>query len=202
MFRFIRGDGQMRAIASGISTIALVGLVLSACQSNRISGIDTTYEPLPAAPAGNVQAAPLPAPTAPKPIVPPVKTTDATQFPSAPTAPGAANTIPGATPAIANTQVASASGPDVTVGAVAGVWTVSLAGQSCKVATPQTKFGQGFRAGPLKCPAEMANVKSWNVAGKQLVMYDESGATIARLYSTGNGFSGQTAGGAPVKFSR
>jgi Protease inhibitor Inh len=85
---------------------------------------------------------------------------------------------------------------------VAGVWNVSLAGQSCKVATPQTKFGQGFRAGPLKCPAEMANVKSWNVAGKQLVMYDEGGATIARLYSTGNGFSGQTAGGAPISFSR
>jgi hypothetical protein len=48
----------------------------------------------------------------------------------------------------------------------------------------------------------MANVKSWNVAGKQLVMYDESGATIARLYSTGGGFSGQTSGGAPITLSR
>lgn len=184
----------MRIVSSGLSTLALVALVLSGCQSSRITGIDTAPPPVYSAPAGTVASAPLPAPTAPKPVTPPV--TDPSAFPTAPTAPAVT------TPTAPATQVASASGPDVTVGSVAGVWNVSLAGQSCKVATPQTKFGQGFRAGPLKCPAEMANVKSWNVAGKQLVMYDEGGATIARLYSTGNGFSGQTAGGAPISFSR
>jgi Protease inhibitor Inh len=185
----------MRAISGSFSTVVLAGLMLAGCQSDRINGIDTAPTPVYSAPAGTVASAPLPAPTAPKPIVPPV--TDATQFPSAPTPP-----VSAATPTVPNTQVASATGPDITIGAVAGVWNVSLSGQSCKVATPQTKFGQGFRAGPLKCPAEMANVKSWNVAGKQLVMYDEAGATIARLYSTGTGFSGQTAGGAPISFSR
>ena len=185
----------MRAISGGLSTLALVGFMLTGCQSDRINGIDTGPTSIAAAPAGTVTSAPLPAPSVPQPVTPPV--TDPSAFPTAPTPPATATA-----PTIPNTQVASATGPDVTVGSVAGVWNVSLAGQSCKVATPQTKFGQGFRAGPLKCPAEMANVKSWNVAGKQLVMYDESGATIARLYSTGNGFSGQTSGGAPITFSR
>jgi Protease inhibitor Inh len=184
----------MRAVSSGLATVALVGFLLAGCQSDRISGIDTGPTAISAAPAGTVTSAPLPAPTGPKPVIAPV--TDATQFPAAPTAPGVVAPV-------AETQVASATGPDVTVGAVAGVWNVTLAGQSCKVATPQTKFGQGFRAGPLKCPGEMANVKSWNVAGKQVVLYDEAGTTIARLYSTGGaGFSGQTSGGSAISFSR
>jgi hypothetical protein len=184
----------MRSISSGFITVALVSLLLAGCQSDRISGIDSGPAPIAAAPAGKVATAPLPAPTAPQ-VDAAAPVTDPSQFPQAPTAPA----VPAPT---TDTQVASAAGPDVTVGSVAGVWNVSLSGQNCKVATPQTKFGQGFRAGPLKCPAEMANVKSWNVAGKQLVMYDEGGATIARLYSTGSGFSGQTAGGAPITLTR
>ena len=159
-----------------------------------------------AAPAGTVQQNNLPAPMSPAPVIAGQTTpgviapgvTNPNAFPAAPILPGA--------PAANGTQpvqVASAGGADVTVGSVAGVWTVSLAGQSCKVATPQTKFGQGFRAGPLKCPGEMANVKSWNVAGKQLSLYDESGATIARLFTTSPGrFDGQTTGGSPITLSR
>ena len=60
-----------------------------------------------------------------------------------------------------------------------------MSGQSCKVATPQTKFGAGFRAGPLRCPAPLDGVKSWNVAGKQLALYDADGGVLARLYSSG-----------------
>jgi hypothetical protein len=71
------------------------------------------------------------------------------------------------------------------------------------VATPQTKFGAGFRAGPLRCPAPIDGVKSWNVAGKQLTLYDESGGTLARLYSSGpEKFDGQTESGVPISLSR
>ena len=92
---------------------------------------------------------------------------------------------------------------DLTAGSVAGVWSVSVAGQSCRVATPQTKFGQGYRAGPLGCPAPMDGVKSWNVAGKQLSLYDESGNALARLYSSGaERFDGQTTSGQPISLSR
>ena len=174
-------------------TAALVG-----CQSTRMSDINTAPEPVAAAPAGVVQQSQLPPPT--NPTGTPAGATDPSKFPAAPTTPGA--------PA-AGTQVASAAaaaaatGPDLTVGGVAGVWNVNVAGQSCKVATPQTRYGQGFRAGPLKCPGEMANVKSWNVAGKQLVLYDDGGAVVARLYSSGgSAYNGQTSGGSAISLTR
>ena len=93
--------------------------------------------------------------------------------------------------------------PDVTAGSVAGVWNATVSGQSCKVATPQTKFGAGFRAGPLRCPAPLDGVKSWNVAGKQLALYDADGGVLARLYSSGaERFDGQTESGVPISLNR
>ena len=74
----------MRTLKVSLTTVALTTMLLAGCQSDRISGINTTYEPIPAAPAGNVQQSQLPAPTAPPPVTAPV--TDATQFPAAPTA--------------------------------------------------------------------------------------------------------------------
>ena len=185
----------MQLKSAGLAAAALAGLILGGCQSSRVTGIDTYSPvgpgPVTAAPAGNVQQSQLPAPTSPAPVV----ATDPSQFPTAPTTPGA--------PATDGTQIAAASGPDVTVGSVAGVWSVSTGGGACKVATPQTKYGQGFRAGPLKCPGDMANVKSWNVAGKQLVFYDEGGGKVATLYQSSPGkFDGQTTGGSAVSLSR
>ncbi len=195
----------MQTIYKSAALATLSMLLLAGCQSTRMDSIDTAPTPVFAAPAGTVTQNQLPAPTSPAPVVAGQTTpgviapgmTDPNAFPAAPVAPGApaAGTQP--------VQVASAGGADVTVSSVAGVWNVSLGGQSCKVATPQTKYGQGFRAGPLKCPGEMANVKSWNVAGKQLSLYDESGATIARLFTTTPGrFDGQTTGGSPISLSR
>jgi Protease inhibitor Inh len=195
----------MQTIHKSAVLAALSMLLLAGCESTRMDGINTAPTPVLAAPAGTVTQNQLPAPTSPAAVVAGSATpgviapgmSDPNAFPAAPTAPGtpAAGTKP--------VQVASAGGADVTVSGVAGVWNVSLAGQNCKVATPQTKYGQGFRAGPLKCPGEMANVKSWNVAGKQLSLYDESGATIARLFTTTPGrFDGQTTGGSPISLSR
>lgn len=83
------------------------------------------------------------------------------------------------------------------------MWNATVSGQGCKIATPQTKFGQGYRAGPLRCPAPLDGVKSWNVAGKQLTLYDESGAALARLYSSGGEkFDGQTESGLPISLTR
>ncbi len=195
----------MRTIHKSAVLAALSMLLLAGCESTRMDGINTAPAPVYSAPAGTVTQNQLPAPTSPAPVIAGQTTpgviapgiNDPNAFPAAPVVPGApaAGTKP--------VQVASAGGADVTVSSVAGVWSVSLAGQNCKVATPQTKYGQGFRAGPLKCPGEMANVKSWNVAGKQLSLYDESGATIARLFTTTPGrFDGQTTGGAPITLSR
>ena len=71
------------------------------------------------------------------------------------------------------------------------------------MATPQNIFGQGYRAGPLRCPAPIDSVKSWSVSGKQLTLYDENGSTLARLYSAGaERFDGQTETGIPISLSR
>lgn len=172
---------------TGLLAASLVALMAaSGCNSTRLYSMDTRPAPLPAAPAGMVTSGQLPPPMAP----------GASQFPAAPEQTQVAS-LP------ADGGAAAANGPDLTAGNVAGVWSATVSGQSCKVATPQTKFGQGFRAGPLRCPAPVDGVKSWNVAGNQLTLYDESGSPLARLHAAGAGrFDGQTSNGQPISLSR
>lgn len=177
-----------------LTAVAISALGLSACQSARFSGINarnnTVAEPLDPAPAGTVTGEQLPPPATAE-----AKPVDPNAFPDAPGGGAAAESKP--------VEVASASAPDVTPGAIAGVWSASIAGASCRIATPQTKFGAGYRAGPLKCPEPIAGVKSWSAAGKQLVLYDQNGSPVARLYQSGAGrFDGQTTGGQPISLSR
>ena len=48
-----------------------------------------------------------------------------------------------------------------------------------------------------------ANVAAWNVAGKQVVLKDNTGNVVARLYSSGaEKYDGQTATGQPISFTR
>lgn len=173
---------------TGVLFATLTALALSGCQSSRMSSVDTQPAPLPATPSGSVTSGSLP---------PPAPAANASQFPTAPTT-GTPAQVAAATPA-----GPPAGAPDLTPATVGGVWNVSVSGQNCKIATSQTKFGQGYRAGPLRCPAPVDGVKSWAVAGKQLSLYDESGAVAARLYSSGpEKFDGQTESGVPISFSR
>ncbi|WP_048644984.1 protease inhibitor Inh/omp19 family protein [Nitratireductor soli] len=166
---------------------SLLALALAGCTSERFAPMSSNRapEPLAAAPSGTVTSNQLPPPSSP---------TNPSDFPAPPQQ---------------DTQVAAldpnaaANAPEVSTGAVAGVWSVNVAGQSCRVATPQTKFGAGYRAGPLRCPAPMDGVKSWNVEGKQLAFYDANGGVLARLYSSGaERFDGQTTSGQPISLSR
>lgn len=178
----------MKSSKTGLLVFSLAALALAGCQSSRMSSLDTRPAPLTPAPAGQVTTGQLPPPVAPG------TPADPSQFPVAPGGGTQVAALPAQPPANA---------PDLSAGSVAGVWNASVAGQSCRVATPQTKFGQGFRAGPLRCPAPIDGVKSWNVAGKQLTLYDENGGTLARLYSSGpEKFDGQTESGVPVSLSR
>jgi hypothetical protein len=173
----------------GILAAALSALVLAGCSSSRFSSLDTRPEPLTAAPSGTVTAGSLPPPATP----------DATDPSAFPPPPGGTD-VAALPPADAQPP---ANAPDLTASSVAGVWSASVSGQGCKIATPQTKFGQGFRAGPLRCPAPLDGVKSWNVAGKQLTLYDANGGQLARLYSSGpEKFDGQTQSGLPVSLTR
>lgn len=179
------GPAKTLRPGSVAGAVMALGLALAGCTSSRVAEVDTAPPaPLPAAPSGEVTQNTLPPPATPAPAPDQFPTAPQTQVASAPATP-------------------PASAPDVTAGSVAGVWSASVSGQNCRIATPQTKFGQGFRAGPLRCPAPLDGVKSWNVAGKQLTLYDEGGSSLARLYSSGPGkFDGQTSSGQPVSLSR
>ena len=174
---------------SGLIAVSLAALLAAGCSSSRFSSESTTPEPLTPAPAGTVVGEQLPPPAGPPPPV---------AIPGRPRhhdrCRSAFRRRPAAPPPNA---------PDVTASSVAGVWNATVSGQSCKVATPQTKFGAGFRAGPLRCPAPLDGVKSWNVAGKQLALYDADGGVLARLYSSSaERFDGQTETGLPISLSR
>jgi hypothetical protein len=169
------------------SIIALSLLALTAgCSSSRFSSMDSQPAPLAAAPAGTVTTGTLPPPAAPQP----------SQFP---TAPGTTDVA-----ALPPAEAAPPPGaPDLTAGAVTGVWRAEVSGQTCQIATSLTKLGANNRAAPLRCAAPVDGVKSWNVAGKQLTLFDESGGTVARLYSSGpEKFDGQTSSGVPISLSR
>lgn len=176
---------------TGLTAFALVALALvSGCQSSRIGTLNTRPEPLQPAPSGAVVTSDLPPPSGP---------TDANAFPPPPGATGDGTQVAALDPNAA----APAGAPDLTAGSVAGVWNATVAGQGCRVATPQTKFGQGFRAGPLRCPVPLDGVKSWNVSGKQLSLYDGNGGLLARLYSSSpERFDGQMTSGQPISLSR
>jgi hypothetical protein len=168
---------------TGLLAVALASLALAGCQSDRMSSLGGQPAPLPPAPSGTVTSTQLPPPAAPG---------------AFPAAPGGAQMA--AAPAMTEPP---ATAPDLTAGGVAGVWTASVSGQSCKVATPQTKFGAGFRAGPLHCPAPLDGVKSWNVSGKTLTLHNADGGVLARLYSvTPEKFDGQTESGQPISLTR
>jgi hypothetical protein len=169
----------------GLAASAVVLLAAAGCQSERISRVDTRPTPLPAAPAGNVTASQLPPPPAPA------------SFPETPP-PAPATQVAAIDP-----NAGAAPSAPVTEGGVAGVWNVSVGGQSCRVATPRTKFGQGYRAAPLRCPAPLDGVKSWAVQGSQMILYNESGSQVASLSSSGpEKFNGTTSSGSPVSLSR
>lgn len=170
---------------TGLTAVAIsAALAVAGCTGTRMGPMDSGPAPLTPAPGGRVETQPLPPP--------------ADAFPKAPETPGqqdVASLPPASGPA--------AGAPDVTIGSVAGVWNVSVGGSSCRVATPQTRFGSGYRAGPLKCPAPADGIRSWNVSGKQLTFYDESGGTVARLYASSAGrFDGQTSSGQPISLTR
>jgi hypothetical protein len=174
---------------TGILAVAVAALVMAGCSSQRFSSLNTrsttVAEPLQPAPAGTVTSDQLPPPGG-------ADVSDPTAFPEPPTGSEQEQSF----------EVA-ANAQELTPGTVAGVWNASISGQGCRIATPQTKFGQGYRAGPLRCPAPLDTVKSWNVEGKQLALYDETGSVLARLYSTGGErFDGQTSSGLPISLSR
>ncbi|MGB3503104.1 MAG: AprI/Inh family metalloprotease inhibitor [Mesorhizobium sp.] len=180
------------SMARNGALVALLALVAAGCSTSRFDTIDSRPAPLTPAPSGQVTSNQLPPPTATGP-------TDPSAFPPAPgTQPG--TDVAAATPGI---QTPPPNAPAVTKEAMVGAWKVSAGGSGCQMMLSLTKMSSDFRAASLRCPGDAASVAAWNVAGSQVVLKDNGGNTVARLYASGpTRYDGQTSGGQPISFSR
>jgi len=184
---------KSRSISGQIAVLALLGLAAAGCSTSRFDSIDSRPEPLRPAPSGQVTSNQLPPPTASGP-------TDPSAFPPAPGASADGTQVAAATPP---PMTPPANAPAVTKEAMVGAWKVSAGGSGCQMMLSLTKMSADFRAASLRCPGDAAGVAAWNVAGSQVVLKDNSGNTVARLYASGpQRYDGQTSGGQPISFSR
>ncbi|WEX09892.1 protease inhibitor Inh/omp19 family protein [Chelativorans sp. AA-79] len=179
----------MPSSKTGVFAISLLALALAGCQSERLNPVPARApQPLPAAPSGTVTGSQLPPPAQP----------GAGGFPPAPGQTG--TEMAAVDPA---GQAAAASAAPIEKNSLLGSWSVNTGGSTCQMFLTLTKYGNSSRGGTRGCSNELANMRAWDVAGNQVVVYDEGGNTIARLNSTGAGsYSGQTTGGSSISLSR
>jgi len=158
-------------------------LLVAGCTSERFSGSSQIYQrpaPIRAAPMGQVSQSQLP---------PPDGSYDMSRS------------------SVEDTQMAALETPgnalELSAASIAGVWQAAVDGMPCQIATPMTKFGQGYRAGPMRCPVALSNVNAWNVQGQELILYNRDGEAQATLYSTnGTSFVGRSQDGAQIILTR
>lgn len=138
-----------------------------------------------AAPIADITQSNLPSPTDP--------------YPTAPGLNGQAQAMANA----GNGMVGVIGGINLAAASIAGVWNANIDGMSCKIATPMTKFGKGYRSAPMHCPTAISAANSWNISGSKLEFFDASGAVVATLSSQdGRYFNGQTVSGSNISLSR
>lgn len=85
-----------------------------------------------------------------------------------------------------------------------GGWTVTSAGDTCQLFMSLTTWTGGYRATTRNCstPA-LTGISAWNLEGNQVMLFNDSGSTVARLTPASKTlFNGQTSGGGPISFSR
>jgi len=157
------------ATASVVSVLALAACSSYAPPPPRIA-------PLAPQPVNPVASQALPAPVAP---AMPQPTTDMAMV--QPTGPAVAPTNP-------------AVAADVRKADLIGGWTLASAGETCQLSMNLTTWSGGYRASTRGCVSdELKAIGAWDVAGKEILLKDASGAVVARLYAAApNRYSGQT----------
>lgn len=175
----------------GKATAGLVMvLALAGCQRTADSGFGTQASlapaPLAAQPVTGVQSTQLPAPG-----------TAAAPNGQFPTAPAQQASLPGGA-----TDAMAANGLDVKKEAMVGSWRVGGAA-SCDMFLTLTNLGSGSRGGTRGCAGELSQIRSWEVAGKQVQFKDSNGNVVGSVYKTAeNQFAGSTSSGQPLQLSR
>ena len=192
-----KGDfmGKFITFAFLIAALAATGCTRS---TNALSiNTQAPPQPLPAAPAGNVEGQQL------DPI-----SSDA-QLQQGLDANG--QPIEQEAPTVGGTEVASLdpsatadTGEPLTHESLAGAWNVTTDNPDCRVFLSFTQWSGGYRAGTRRClNGELSSVSAWDVKGSRVILVDGNGAQVASLGSTGaEKYAGQTASGKPISFTR
>ena len=175
-------------ISLSVTSLAVV-MMLAGCASDRMDTYqdsDARPQPLEAQPVAPVESGQLPDPT-----------TDTAQFPQKPVV----------DPALGQNQQANATPPatamDVKKESLVGGWKVNAGGANCDMFLTLTNLGSGSRGGTRGCTGQLATMGSWEVSGKQVVLKDRDGNSLATLYkSAENRFDGSLSGGQPLSLSR
>ncbi|MEP3629510.1 MAG: AprI/Inh family metalloprotease inhibitor [Hyphomicrobiales bacterium] len=187
--------------------IGLCG-ALAACQTTAVSPQLAQPEPLQPAPISPVASTQL----SPVGSAPAVGTPSINAAQAGAAASGQAQdlqaipTLPTSSSGVTRVQTVSVS-PTINFGrnAVLGAWNVSTNADSCALNLSLTTWTGGFRASTRKCSTDqLLGIGAWNVAGKQLSLFNKTGGLIARLVVSGdNRFDGTTeTGGASISVFR
>lgn len=85
-----------------------------------------------------------------------------------------------------------------------GGWTMQSAADRCQLFMTLTTWSGGYRANTRGCGSpDLQGISAWDLTGKQVVLKNDTGETVANLYSSGGTqFSGQTSAGQPITVFR
>ena len=168
---------------------------------------ETTYEPLPAAPAASVTTSALPPPpvvAAPTVTAPAGGTAvDPAQATTPPAGTAAGIPLASNTPARTPEPVASDKGPAIGRGELAGAWRIASSADNCQLFLTLTTWSGGARASTKGCnSAEMQRITAWDLVGRQVNLKSGDGAVVATLTNAGpEKWAGQTASKQAISLS-
>ncbi len=205
---------ELTSMTRNAAVAILIGMMALTSGCQRLNyGYGQQVQPLPAAPAqpvaegGALQPLVLtPDPSQPTPIAP-------GQDPNAVVtgAPLAGDVVAGTPGAVVRPPVAGdvaavepQSGPKIGRTDLLGGWTVTSAGESCKLFMNLTTWSGGYRASTRGCSlGVLGKIAAWDLNGSQVVLRDAAGVDMAHLFMNApERFNGQTAGGQPIAFYR
>lgn len=85
-----------------------------------------------------------------------------------------------------------------------GGWSLASGADNCKLFMTLTTWSGGYRANSRGCGSpDLQKISAWDLAGRQVILKDDKGATVAQLYASGGEqFNGRTASGQPISVFR
>ncbi|WP_346893658.1 protease inhibitor Inh/omp19 family protein [uncultured Roseibium sp.] len=104
----------------------------------------------------------------------------------------------------ANTLAEPTGAIEVSRSDMLGGWKLSSGTDNCMAFMTLTTWSGGYRANTRGCASPLlSGISAWDLSGKQVVLKDANGQTVAQLYATtAQQFNGQTAQGVPASLYR